>query len=106
MENKNILLGLLAFVLAVGSGFSSKTAYQSAWVKVLYYGNLDYRCEDTGFYCDQNGPLTCKIYVETMVGLVVTPGRSYGACVYTLNENSNVPIGVFTPPGGIVITAK
>lgn len=108
MVTKNLIISSLTFASAVASAMATTNVnqYSTAWINVLYHGATNYVCEDTGFHCNINGPLPCTIYVETINGAISVPGQSESSCVYTLNETSNAPIGVYYPSSGIIIAAN
>lgn len=106
MKAKNILLGVLAFSIGISAAFASMRTYRAAWISVLYFGSEQYICVDTGFQCDEFGPFTCKITVETISGPLVVPARRDIGCVSILSENSSDPIGTYFPPSELLLSAE
>jgi hypothetical protein len=106
MKVKNFIIGFLAFIIAIGSAFATMSTTRTGWVKVRLLGSENFICVNTGLLCDDYGPVTCKIEVQTITGTLVVPARRDVGCTMTLNENSNIPIGYFEPLLGFALTAE
>jgi hypothetical protein len=102
MKTRTVLFALAAFVIAIGSAFStSKIAATTAFIKVKYVGDpigAPYSCVSSGIQCSElaSGP-ACKIEVTTVSGPSNTNGW-YPTCVTKIRHNDDLPEGTFEDP--------
>ena len=106
MKTKRLTLGLLAFVLAISSAFSTVDQPQVAWVSVRFFGSQYFTCANTGLQCSGGEMLTCKIDVNTMQGFLTVAGKRNATCTVTLGENTAMSIGSFDPIFGIIMEVE
>lgn len=106
MKTKRIVMGLLAFTIAIGSSFASLTPAQNAWIKISLLGTNYFLCVDSGFQCNDSGPVTCNIEVATISGLVSVSAKRPLSCGTVLHSNTGVPVGLYFPLFGLIQYAE
>jgi hypothetical protein len=106
MKTKRVVLGLLAFTMAIGSAFTFQGSPRPAHVSVLFFGSGAYQCINTGLQCSNYGPVTCRVDVITLLGNTTVVAKRDAACVTTLSENTNLPIGVYISSYGMILAAQ
>lgn len=106
---KNVILGVFATTLAIGSVFaSSALAPVTAWVKVRYQGQAPgvYTCTQSNKQCNQTAGIACKINVVTAAGTQAVTGylpdtQTSSTCTNPILVQSSgaFPTGTFIPSG-------
>jgi hypothetical protein len=91
MKTKNLLLGLIAFVFAVGSAFASLLAPANIWVKARLTSGGSITCVDTQVTCANSGAVRCTVTVPVQQGSGVT-SSTY--------RNSGCTVAIFRPESG------
>jgi hypothetical protein len=64
MKNKNLILGLVAFVFAIGSAFSSDDmalALVDVYVRAQIVEDGVFTCQHTNAQCDPTGTVQCMV---------------------------------------------
>lgn len=102
MKTRNVLLGLAALILAMGSAFATKLFdSERAFIEVKLSPTSDWSCEDSGVDCDDEGDQPCKISIATTVdneeevsGRLAGMEESCGAALlHTSNASQPATIG-------------
>jgi hypothetical protein len=106
MKNKRVLLGLMAFTIAIGTALAIQGSPRPAYISVRLWGNENFLCVNTGLQCSDFGPVTCKVDVSTIFGAITVTGKRDAGCVTTLNSNSNASVGIYIPIVGIILSAQ
>lgn len=82
MDSKNLTLRIVAFIIAIGSAYSSSMGIfeeSSAYIRVKFDGDSEFRCLNTGKKCDNLHGTTClfeiKIIGSGLPGIMTVPGR-------------------------------
>lgn len=69
MKTKNVVLGLAALLLAVGSAFGSLTRIVAPdYISVQYLGDETFTCKQITQACDEIGQVACEVTVQTTSG--------------------------------------
>src|SRR5882672_9336227 len=106
MRKFNIVIGLLAFTLAIGSAFvTTHSNTKTVKVSVLLLGNESFLCINTGFQCNETGAQICQVEVSTLAGMVTVGGKNDLLCVTTLANDAYSPVGLFDPISGLILEA-
>jgi hypothetical protein len=112
MKSKNVMLGLMAIVFAVGSAFTSESLVTNdpayVWIKRQ---NLDWECVNSGKTCSNDAEETqiCQIEVVKDFGLgteLVNAHKNANCDVTTLKTDSEIPPQTFNPAGTNVEDAR
>lgn len=89
MKTKNVILGIVAFVMAMGSALAAKYyASQNAFIEVRLTSTSDWSCQDSGVTCDDEGDQACTISIvttadgqENVQGKLAGLGQTCGAAL-------------------------
>jgi hypothetical protein len=96
MKTKNLLLGLIAFVFAIGSAFASLLAPAEIWVKARRTCAGIISCVNTEVTCANAGAVRCKVQLPVQQGNNTT-SKTY--------KNSSCTLPIFRPDAGTSISS-
>jgi hypothetical protein len=96
MKNKNLIIGVVAMVLAVGSAAATNYFVPVATqIRAKLASGSAFTCEYIGDYCDTSGIMACQITVfvtSTGSSKNVVGRRGDCAAAPTLTHTSSTPI--------------
>jgi len=89
MKIKNLILGLLAFVFAIGSSFASLIfAPDPAYVKVQMTGPSDpFTCQPTGLSCNASAGPICRVAILVQGVSTTVDARKITTCIKPLFDS-------------------
>ena len=90
---KNIIIGILATVFAVGSAFATLAPVPTG-ILAKIAPTAPFTCQRcSSLACDNSGPFPCIIQVNTTLsGVKLVPGRFYPQCQPILTHTSSAPL--------------
>jgi hypothetical protein len=96
MNTKNLTLGFVASVFAIGSAFTTREKvinFSYVWWKEAPY-SPGFVCKDLPGNCATSGSLLCKAVIVVESGAVKTPAVHNAAnCLNTYNNDDNGRLG-------------
>jgi hypothetical protein len=103
MKTKHVVLGLVAFVFAIGSAFTSSTLATTAFIKVRYSTQPvgTFTCVNTGLSCSDSGTTSCKVTVTDLGGAQAL-ARSNSSCPTPNLFDATGVIGAYNDAAQIV----
>jgi hypothetical protein len=91
MKTKNLILGLIVFVFAVGSAFASLLAPANIWVKARLTSGGSITCVNTNVTCENSGAVRCTVTLPVQQGSNTTS---------TTYKNNGCTLAIFRPAPG------
>jgi hypothetical protein len=81
MKTKHVILGLFAFVFAIGSAFTSSSLATTAFIKVRYSHQPagTYSCVNTTLICNDIVGSACRVTISDLAGAQAL-ARSNSSC--------------------------
>jgi len=95
---KNVILGVIASVFAIGSAFAT-LAPETASIFTKANANAQFVCTQTNVSCNNVGSTACTVKINTTLsGIKTVPGRSFndGQCSPVLTNSTAAPTAAGT----------